>query len=109
MTPIPFWVTEMNECCNGNKEVETEFENLEIGSSHGRMKGRDLGVTNDAPSSAARHPIFSARHSCRHIILNFHHAPTLSNRFLLLGYPNPCRKRAQLLRLGRAFGKRAPQ
>ena len=48
MTPIPFWVTEMNECCNGNKEVETEFENLEIGSSHGGMKGRDLGVTNDA-------------------------------------------------------------
>ena len=58
MTPIPFWVTEMNECCNGNKEVETKFENLEIGSSHGRMKGRDLDVTNARPfhpSSAARH------------------------------------------------------
>lgn len=41
MTPIPFWVTEVNECYNGNKEVETKFENLEIGSSHGRMKGRD--------------------------------------------------------------------
>jgi len=60
-----------------------------------------------------RHPIFSsflARHSCRHIIRNFHHAPTLTNRVLLSGYANLCRKRAQLLpRLGRAFGKSAPQ
>jgi hypothetical protein len=36
--------------------------------------------------AAAWHPMFSsflARHSCRHLIHNFHHAPTLSNRVLL--------------------------
>ena len=46
-----------------------------------------------------------ARHSCRLLIRNFHHTPTLSNRVLL-----SCRKRAQLFpHLGRAFGKNAPQ
>ncbi|EDR05814.1 uncharacterized protein LACBIDRAFT_185384 [Laccaria bicolor S238N-H82] len=53
---------------------------------------------------------FLARHSCRHLTRNFHHAPTLSNRVLLSGYTIPYRNRAQLFpRLGRAFGKSAPQ
>jgi hypothetical protein len=68
---------------------------------------------NPAFQSAARYPMFSsflARHSCRHLIRNFHHAPTWSNRVLLSGYTIPCRKRAQLFpRLGRAFGKSTPQ
>ena len=68
---------------------------------------------NPAIQSVARHPMFSsflARHSCRHLIRNFHHAPTLSNRVLLSEYTIPCRNRAQLFPcLGRAFGKSAPQ
>ena len=68
---------------------------------------------NPAIQSAARHPMFSsflARHSCRHLIRNFHHAQTFSNRVLLSGYTTPCRNRAQLFPcLGRAFGKSAPQ
>jgi len=69
--------------------------------------------TADCIQSAVRHPMFSsflARHSCPHLIRNFHQAPTLSNRVLLSRYTIPCRKRAQLFpRLGRAFGKSAPQ
>ena len=68
---------------------------------------------NPAIQSAARHPMFSsflARHSCRHLIRNYHLAPTLSSRVLLSGYTTPCRNRTQLFPcLGRAFGKSAPQ
>ena len=59
------------------------------------------------------HPMFSsplACHSCRHLIRNYHHAPTLSSRVSLSGYTIPYRNCAQLFPcLGRAFGKSAPQ